>query len=58
MKYQEKENPTLLANVAAAKEASPVKSHFLASMSHEIRTLIAQIIGMGELPVGMDFDEE
>jgi hypothetical protein len=56
--YQEKENTKLLANAAAAKEASRLKSQFLANVSHEIRTPIAGVIGMAELLTDMDLDEE
>jgi signal transduction histidine kinase len=58
LRAQEKENTRLLANEAAAKEASRLKSQFLANMSHEIRTPIGGIIGMAELLVEMDLNEE
>lgn len=58
LQAQEKENTKLLANEAAAKEASRLKSQFLANMSHEIRTPIAGVIGMAELLIDMNLDEE
>lgn len=58
LQMQEKENTRLMANEAAAKEASRLKSQFLANMSHEIRTPIAGVIGMAELLIDMDLDEE
>ncbi|KAL7268656.1 hypothetical protein RUND412_008711 [Rhizina undulata] len=44
-----RENDILATNERLAKEASKLKSDFLASMSHEIRTPIAGVVGMAEI---------
>lgn len=55
---QETENIRLSSAETAAKDASKIKSQFLANMSHEIRTPIAGVIGMAELLVDTDMNDE
>lgn len=52
LRERERQNRVLQANENAAKQASKLKSDFLASMSHEIRTPIAGVVGMCEILLG------
>ncbi|ROW10855.1 hypothetical protein VPNG_05386 [Cytospora leucostoma] len=58
LQAQAREKQQLLAREAAAKEASRLKSQFLANMSHEIRTPITGVIGMAELLLDVELNDE
>ncbi|KAG9011619.1 hypothetical protein FRB93_002680 [Tulasnella sp. JGI-2019a] len=49
LQQAEVERTNLMASETAAREASMLKTHFVANISHEIRTPIAHMIGISEL---------
>ncbi len=53
-----KKNQELEKALAAARSAAEMKSRFLANVNHEVRTPMNGVLGMTELLLGTDLDQE